>query len=1066
VLHRLAQLALAGVMLAAVCIGFLAWRLSQGPLELPWLVHRLEKAVNATGSPAQLAIGSAALAWEGFRHGVDMPLDLRLTEIVATDPAGTRVAQVPRAEVSLSLGWLLAGRVVPRAIEVDGARLHVWRTEDGTVTLVVGSAGNGDRTVEPEPPPAASAPSVPALLKELARPPSGDRTEWTSRWSELRRVRIHDAAITVSDQQVGLTWGAPSVEIDLRRAHDGGVQGHGDMDLVLGDPHAGGQEARLALAAVLRQDGQATSISASLTPIVPAALARLAPTFAPLAALEAPVTLSGRAALGPDLDLTHFSVGAEIGAGPVYFGRGSAPVLAASVQAEGSLNEVDVQLRRIETAPRPDGPRTVIQGRVQATRDAGHVKAAVTVDVDRVAFADLPALWPEGLGGPGTRPWITKNITAGIVQNAHFAVSLEAPEDFSDATVTSVSGQFDGQDLTVHWLRPVPPIEHAAGRLTLVTPDTMEVTVSSGRQAGGAIVIRGARVVLTGIAGHDQFADIQGDLAGPLPDLLTLLRNPKIRLLDRRPIEMRDPAGQFAGKLTVTRLPLRDDLSLDDLQIQTTAKLTQVHLGGIAAGRDLDNGTLDLQAGNEGLKVSGTATLSGIPAQLRADMDFRSGPPTQVLQTITVSGTPSVPQLAAAGFDIGDFVTGSPEISATFTERRNGKGDLSVETELTQVTLTVPRLGWSKPPGRPAAGELRLLLDRGRITGTSAMRVTGSGIDVRADTQFANGQLAAVRLSRVVLGQDTDVSGEVKLPQRAGEPYVVKVTGTSIDASSEFTHQTTAPGRPRSDKAGPPWVIDARFDRVLVGPGRALNSVAVSAENGGRLMRRVSLSGQAGQGTFRISIEPNAGGRSLSASASDGGELLRALDIAESMYGGRMTLTGQFDDRQPGEPLSGTAEIADFRVRNAPALALLLQAMTLYGLVDVVRGPGLAFSQLTAPFQLSGDTLELREARAFSSSLGMTAKGRVDLARNTADMEGTIVPAYFFNSLLGHIPLLGKLFSPEKGGGVFAATYTLRGPLDNPKVSVNPLAALTPGFLRGIFGLFDGSKPPVGEQSR
>ena len=48
----------------------------------------------------------------------------------------------------------------------------------------------------------------------------------------------------------------------------------------------------------------------------------------------------------------------------------------------------------------------------------------------------------------------------------------------------------------------------------------------------------------------------------------------------------------------------------------------------------------------------------------------------------------------------------------------------------------------------------------------------------------------------------------------------------------------------------------------------------------------------------------------------------------------------------------------------------------------------------------------------------------------------------------------GKLFSPERGGGVFAASYTLRGRLEDPDVSINPLAALTPGFLRGLFGLF------------
>jgi len=128
--------------------------------------------------------------------------------------------------------------------------------------------------------------------------------------------------------------------------------------------------------------------------------------------------------------------------------------------------------------------------------------------------------------------------------------------------------------------------------------------------------------------------------------------------------------------------------------------------------------------------------------------------------------------------------------------------------------------------------------------------------------------------------------------------------------------------------------------------------------------------------------------------------------------------------------------------------------MTLYGLVEVMQGPGLGFSRLVAPFRLAGDTLELSDARAFSPSLGLTMKGRIDLDAETLDMQGTIVPAYFFNALLGDLPLIGKLFSPERGGGVFAASYTLRGPLQDPQVFVNPLAALTPGFLRGLFGIF------------
>jgi hypothetical protein len=70
-------------------------------------------------------------------------------------------------------------------------------------------------------------------------------------------------------------------------------------------------------------------------------------------------------------------------------------------------------------------------------------------------------------------------------------------------------------------------------------------------------------------------------------------------------------------------------------------------------------------------------------------------------------------------------------------------------------------------------------------------------------------------------------------------------------------------------------------------------------------------------------------------------------------------------------------------------------------------------------------------------------------------MSGTIVPAYFFNSMLGQLPLVGKLFSPEKGGGVFAARFGVDGQIDDPNISINPLSALTPGFLRDIFGVLD-----------
>jgi hypothetical protein len=235
--------------------------------------------------------------------------------------------------------------------------------------------------------------------------------------------------------------------------------------------------------------------------------------------------------------------------------------------------------------------------------------------------------------------------------------------------------------------------------------------------------------------------------------------------------------------------------------------------------------------------------------------------------------------------------------------------------------------------------------------------------------------------------------------------------------------------------------------------GQSFDGLVLHAEDDGRLLTRLRFDARAGpREPILLEIAPTPGGRRLTATAGDAGRLLRALDVMETMDGGRLTINGAFDDRAAGQPLSGTAEIEDFRVRDAPAMARVLQAMTLYGLVDLVGGPGLGFSHMIAPFRLTGPVLELNDARAFSSSLGLTAKGRIDLSADRADVDGTVVPAYFFNSLLGKVPLIGKLFSPETGGGLFAANYSVRGRLSDPSVSENPLSALTPGILRGLFG--------------
>jgi hypothetical protein len=93
----------------------------------------------------------------------------------------------------------------------------------------------------------------------------------------------------------------------------------------------------------------------------------------------------------------------------------------------------------------------------------------------------------------------------------------------------------------------------------------------------------------------------------------------------------------------------------------------------------------------------------------------------------------------------------------------------------------------------------------------------------------------------------------------------------------------------------------------------------------------------------------------------------------------------------------------------------------------------------------------------------VTANGRLELGAKSLDLQGTIVPAYTLNSIIGNVPVLGSLLLGGEGQGLFAATYRATGSVTDPQISVNPLSALTPGFLRRLLQPNLGRPPPSQE---
>ena len=246
--------------------------------------------------------------------------------------------------------------------------------------------------------------------------------------------------------------------------------------------------------------------------------------------------------------------------------------------------------------------------------------------------------------------------------------------------------------------------------------------------------------------------------------------------------------------------------------------------------------------------------------------------------------------------------------------------------------------------------------------------------------------------------------------------------------------------------------VSARFEELRWGPDKRLNNANLLLRHNGAVTQALVLDGTLGErAALSVKYLPGPDGQILRISADDFGETLRVSPSKSRVAGGTLLIRGLRPT--PDAPLSGNFLASRFRVSRAPLLARVLQVASLSGIVDALARKGLAFDAFEGDFVYREGRLTLSKASAHGSSVGVTANGVIDFNDDTATLGGTLVPAYSLNRAIGKIPVIGSLLTGGAQEGVFAATYRAVGSLEQPKVTVNPLSALAPGFLRNLFGL-------------
>jgi hypothetical protein len=1031
------------VMLLGVGVAALGWRLAQGPMPIP-SIEAVNEAVAArlAGLTPGLRIhfGQAWVAWEGWKDGAPQPLFLRLEGLRAVDGAGSTRASLTSAEVSVAVPPLLRGVVAPVRVVLRDPVALLRRDMAGDLSIDLGISSGPAETPGAEAPADSEPEATTETIARLLRGADPD-----SPLAALREIRVDGGVVQVRDEPLQLAWAIHRAALSVTRAEDGATVLGGSGGLRLS-----GQEIPVRISGRAAGDPPVAEVSLEIDSVSPPALATALPSLRPLAMLDA--QLGARFGGRYDFGNGEFEGRAEVrsSAGRIVAGERRTDFEGATIALTGDGRRM--RLERLELAlpaGRPGFPAPRITAQAQADRRDALWQGRMEIGLDAIAVPDLALYWPPGVA-EGARVWITENLTAGRAREGRWFLEGESSADFSTGRITAAGGTLRAEGVNVHWLRPIPPLEGVDGLVTFSREDVV-IQARATRQSGTGLTVPEARVRIfdLGVPKPDaEKLEIDARVAGPLNDVLNLVRHPRLHLFEKRPLELGAAGGNVEARLSIG-LPLLNDLPIEQLRISAQGKVTNGRIADVVAGQSVEAAQLDVAVDVSGMKVAGTARLGAIPARVQAELDFRSGPPAQVTERVQLEGRAAAADLARLGVNPAPYLAGAFGYAVQAERRRSGEAQVSLRADLREARLALRPFGYAKPAGVAASAQGVVRFRGETLTAVEGVRVEGPNLSVRGGLSFRRGgAFGGAELLEARIGPSR-LAGQVASPARPGEPWDVRVQGSMLDARGLLEELDGAGG---GGGGSTPFRLDARFDRVMLAEGRELAPVqALAFMDSQGVLRELRASGRGVRGGgFEAVVVPRGAGRAMEARVEGLGTLLRDLGVFDAVDGGTFHASGTWPGNTADSPLSGVAELRDFGVREAASIGKFLQALSIYGIPEAVRGPGLRFTVASAPFRLTPEALTLEEARAVSASLGLTVEGRILRRAERFDLRGTVVPSYALNSALGRLPGIGRLFTAERNGGLFAANFRVTGKLDDPDISLDPLSILAPGALRGL----------------
>lgn len=1011
-----------------VCAALLFWRLSRGPVALDFLTPTLQHALNDNRLGVRVALGRTVLDWSDWSPS--LPITARQVRLL--DRTGRIVATVPRLAVRLGVPALLRGRVALTAIELIGPALGLVRHPDGSVTI----AGVG--------PDEAAA----ADLWQMLRDALGGVAEPGGALADLHEVRARAADLSLTDQATGQVWRLDGARVDVDR-NDDTLEATFDLPMA-----AGAARWRLSGAGSYVRSADRGEARIGLEGLDPSRLPAGLPAVDQARRVHMPVRgafvvgFTGTGATSVHADLL---VGPGTVAVPEQY---PAPLRLDGLELRGDY-AVAARLARIEVLRlRRDTFVAELHGRVDFGPDGWRPAVAVSGSGRDLRLDTLLALWPEGISAGG-RHWVEQNMLAAHMPEGTFRIALpRGPwnDEAMPADAVQVSCRLDATD--AHYMGQLPPLRAASGRLHLTWRE-LRVEVDQGSldvPGNGRLAVHDGVVTIAPLHQVDKQIDVVAPIGGPARAVLGLLDLPPLGYTSEFGLSPSDVGGEVAGQAHF-RLPTKKDLKLREVEFDGSFRLSDFRVARLIGGLPLTDGAIALHLDRQAISGQGTGRLAGSAARITWTQQLtRTARPTR----FAVKTRLDEAARRALGIDLAPRLAGPIDLDARLEGAGAKIAAMAITADLAPATLALDTLRWRKPADEPANATAQIEQDGKQLVIRRAT-LRAAGLDIAGSGALGpDGKLDRLAFDRFVVAGTADLSGSVA---RVDGVWQAQAGGRALDVTEML--KTWLHGK--DSKPLPPFQLkESRIAQLRVAEGAVLTDTSIAGSGDGKRIEQLALRGTIpAKGAMSLRLDPaGAGVRKLRIEAPDAGFVLAALNVTNKMRDGQLAVAADVLPAPAGQPatIKGRADIRDFRLQGAPALAKVLTLASLTGLRDTLLGQGVSFDRLEMPFEMRGDIVRLQDARAVGSQLGITAHGTLDRKADALDLEGTLAPIYTLNSLLGHVPVLGALVRGKEG--LIALRYSAQGPVKDPKVSVNPLSVLTPGFLRGIFDLMKGPSEP------